>query len=89
MAVTSRSGIGSPLDISTVPAARIAAASGSTSSPSTIAMRTFTPSSSASACTAAAQPFGFTPPALLTMRMPCSTACFSTERSATVTKSVA
>ena len=64
-------------------------ASGSTSSPSTTATRTCTPSSLASACTAAAQPFGFTPPALLTIRMRFWAACFSTERSATVTKSVA
>ena len=53
---------------------RIAAASGSTSSPVDHRDRApARPSSSASACTAAAQPCGFTPPALLTTRMPCST----------------
>ena len=70
-------------------AARSSGSSGITSSPVTTAILTLTPSSSASARRASAQPCGLTPPALLTTRMPCATTSFSTLRMATVTKSVA
>ncbi|MBS1216850.1 MAG: hypothetical protein H6R20_1824 [Proteobacteria bacterium] len=89
VALAIRSGIGVPENISLTPSARSLASIGITSSPSTTAMRSFTPSSSASFASARPQACGFTPPAFAITLMPFAAASLRTLFIATSTKSVA
>jgi hypothetical protein len=91
LAVSTRSGSAAPLCSSRTGgcAWRSCGSSADTSSPLTTAIFNAMPCSLASAASASAQPCGFTPPALLTTRMPCFTTSFSTDFIATETKSVA
>ena len=92
LALARRSGSGWPVALHT-PLARSAGSCGNTSSPSTTATRgwrgSWSAMDAASACTAAAQPCGYMPPALATTLMPWRISAGSTAGSALSTKSVA
>ncbi len=89
MALSTRSGSGWAVNMSSWPAAISSRTWALTSSPSTTAIRSGRPASSISLASALAQPCGLMPPALLTTLMPASAISRSTGRIATSTKSVA